>query len=92
MVHDPAITALGSKFRHKVRVDIHFRDGTSDSETREAPRGSEKSFASEADIVEKFRKLARKRLTETQQDALVEAVLRMENLKSAHTLVERLRR
>jgi 2-methylcitrate dehydratase PrpD len=92
VVHDPAITALGSKFRHKVRVDIHFRDGTSDSETREAPRGSEKSFASEADIVEKFRKLARKRLTEAQQDALVEAVLRMENLKSAHTLVERLRR
>jgi 2-methylcitrate dehydratase PrpD len=92
VLHDPAITALGSKFRHKVRVDIHFRDGTSDSETREAPRGSEKSFASEADIVEKFRKLARKRLTEAQQDALVEAVLRMENLKSAHTLVERLRR
>jgi aconitate decarboxylase len=92
VLHDPAITALGSKFRHKVRVDIHFKDGTSDSETREAPRGSEKSFASEADIIEKFRKLARKRLTETQQDALVEAVLRMETLTSAHTLVERLRR
>jgi 2-methylcitrate dehydratase PrpD len=92
VLHDPAITALGSKFRHKVRVDIHFKDGTSDSETREAPRGSEKSFASEADIVEKFRKLARKRLSDAQQDALVEAVLRMENLTSAHTLVERLRR
>src|SRR5204862_584662 len=28
VVHDPAITALGSGFRHQVRVDIHFRDGS----------------------------------------------------------------
>jgi len=92
VVHDPEITALGSKFRHKVRVDVHFKDGACLSETREAPRGSEKSFATAADIVEKFRKLAAKRLTTPQQDALVEAVLGMEKLDSAHTLVERLRR
>lgn len=92
VVHDPAITALGSKFRHKVRVDVHFKDGACLSETREAPRGSESSFASEADIVEKFRKLASKRLDDARQDALIEAVLRMETLTSAHTLVERLRR
>ncbi len=92
VVHDPAITALGSKFRHKVHVEVQFKDGTRLGETREAPRGSEASFASEADIVEKFRKLASKRLTDAQQDALIEAVLRMETLKSAHTLVERLRR
>ena len=46
VVHDPDITALGATFRHKVRVDIHFRDGTTDTETREAPRGSEQSFGS----------------------------------------------
>ena len=91
VVHDPEITALGSKFRHKVRVDVHFADGTRDSETREAPRGSERSFASEADIVEKFRKLAARRLDPARLDALVDAVLRMETLASAHTLVERLR-
>ena len=91
VVHDPEITALGSKFRHKVRVDVHFADGTRDSETREAPRGSERSFASEADIVEKFRKLAARRLDPASLDALVDAVLRMETLASAHTLVERLR-
>jgi 2-methylcitrate dehydratase PrpD len=91
VVHDPEITALGSKFRHKVHVEIHFKDGTRQGETREAPRGSEKSFASEADIVEKFRKLAARRLAPARQDALVEAVLRMEKLSSAHTLVARLR-
>src|SRR5882724_2837132 len=59
VVHDPAITAQGSAFRHKVRVDVHLRDGTVETETREAPRGSEQSFASEGEIVEKFRKLTR---------------------------------
>ncbi len=59
VLHDPAITALGAAYRHKVRVDIHFRDGSVESETREAPRGSEQSFASADDIVDKFRKLTR---------------------------------
>src|SRR5215216_1312788 len=49
VVHDPAITALGSKFRHKVRVDIHLRNGFLMSETREAPRGSEHSFDFDGD-------------------------------------------
>jgi len=31
VVHDPAITAQGSAFRHKVRVDVHFRDETVES-------------------------------------------------------------
>src|SRR5262249_14109395 len=55
VIEDPAITALGSKSRHKVRVEIHFRDGSREEETREYPRGSERSFASEADIVDKFK-------------------------------------
>ena len=60
VVHDPAITALGAGCRHKVRVEVHFRDGSVESETREAPRGSEQSFASADDIVGKFRKLTRR--------------------------------
>src|SRR4051794_19354819 len=75
VVHDPAITALGQRFRHKVRVDIHLRDGSMISETREAPRGSEHSFAPAADIVEKFHKLARAVLPQRQRDALVDAML-----------------
>ena len=91
VVHDPAITAQGAGFRHKVRVDIHFRDGSVESETREAPRGSEQSFASADDIVGKFRKLTRGVMQETQQDALADAVLGLDKLPDSLTLIERLR-
>jgi aconitate decarboxylase len=91
VVHDGAITALGSAFRHKVRVDIHFRDGTVETETREAPRGSEQSFATQSEIVEKFRKLTRHAMTPARQTALVEAVLNLEDLPDGKRLVELLR-
>jgi aconitate decarboxylase len=91
VVHDPAITALGSAFRHKVRVDIYFRDGTVESETREAPRGSEQSFASADDIVEKFRKLTRAVMPANQQGALVDAVMGLEKLPDSRTLITLLR-
>jgi 2-methylcitrate dehydratase PrpD len=91
VVHDAAITAQGSAFRHKVRVDIHFRDGAVESETREAPRGSEQSFASADDIVAKFRKLTRAVMAEKQRDALVDAVLGLEKLSDSRKLIELLR-
>jgi len=91
VVHDPAITALGAANRHKVRVDIHFRDGSVDSETREAPRGSEQSFADADDIVEKFRKLTRGVMAAKQQDALIDAVRDLENLSDSRTLTDLLR-
>ena len=87
VVHDPAITTLGAKFLHKVRVDVHLRDGSVHSETREAPRGSEHSFAPAADIVAKFHKLARAVLPPTQREALVEAVLGLEKLADSRALV-----
>jgi 2-methylcitrate dehydratase PrpD len=88
VVHDPDITALGSKFRHKVHVEVHLRDGTMLRETREAPRGSEHSFASEADIVEKFRNLTVGILPPTQQEALIEAVLEAEDLPDARRIAD----
>ena len=91
VVHDPAITALGAGARHKVRVGIRFKDGSVESETREAPRGSEQSFASTADIVDKFRKLTRGVMAAMQQNALVDAVLNLDKLPDSRTLVERLR-
>ena len=90
VVHDPAITAQGSAFRHKVRVDIHFRDGTVESEPVEAPRGSEQSFASADDIVDKFRKLTRAVMPAKQQDALVDAVINLEKLPDSRKLIEML--
>jgi 2-methylcitrate dehydratase PrpD len=86
-VHDPEITARGARFRHMVHVDVHLRDGSVHKETREAPRGSEHSFAPAADIVEKFRKLTRHAMPKAQQDALVDATLNMEKLKDAKELV-----
>ena len=59
VTHDPSITNRGSNYRHMVRVDVHLRDGSVESETREAPRGSEHSFATSDEIVDKFRKLTR---------------------------------
>jgi aconitate decarboxylase len=91
VVHDPAITALGSAFRHKVQVEVQFRDGSREIETREAPRGSEQSFATADEITDKFRKLTRAAMTETQQTALVEAVLDMEKLSTSKRLAELLR-
>jgi len=91
VVHDPTITALGAKMRHKVRVDVHLRDGSTMSETREAPRGSEHSFASAEDIVEKFRKLTRAAMPQSQQDAVVEAMLGVEKLADSRELIRLLR-
>lgn len=91
VLEDPAITALGSKFRHKVRVEVHLKDGSIETETREAPRGSEKYFATEEDIVAKFRKLTRKVMSQEQQNQLIEAVLNMEELDDVHQLTDLLR-
>jgi 2-methylcitrate dehydratase PrpD len=87
VVQDPAITALGSNYRHKARVDVHLNDGSVHTETREAPRGSEQSFASAADIIEKFRKLSRGVLSERQQTSLVDAMLGLEHLDDASDLI-----
>jgi aconitate decarboxylase len=91
VAHDPAITALGAGARHKVRVEVQFRDGSVERETREAPRGSEQSFASAHDIAEKFRKLTKAAMPAKQQDALIDAVLGLDKLPDSRRLIERLR-
>jgi 2-methylcitrate dehydratase PrpD len=88
VVHDPAITALGSAYRHEVRLDVHFRDGSLESETREAPRGSERSFATADEIVDKFRKLTRHAMSATRQAALIDAVLALDDLPDSRRLAE----
>ena len=88
VVLDPAITALGAAFRHKVRVEAHFRDGSTETETREAPRGSEQSFAPQGEIVEKFFKLTRHAMSDAQQNALVDAVLHLEKLADSSRLAQ----
>jgi aconitate decarboxylase len=84
---DPAITALGSKFRHKVRVEIEFKDGSKEVETREAPRGSELFFASDDDIRAKFRKLGLCTFDQERLTQIAETVMNLEQLKDARVLV-----
>ena len=90
VLHDPAITERGSNFRHMVRVQVALKNGTRMEETVEAPRGSEMSFASEADVVRKFTTLATHTVSAAQAARIVELVLGADRLARAADLVEAL--
>jgi len=92
VAHDAAITALGAKFRHKVRVEFFLNDGTRMERTVESGRGSEHKFASEADVVAKFEKLAAKALPKSQAAELCEAMLTLEKLPDAARIAQLLAR
>jgi aconitate decarboxylase len=81
--HDAEITKKGPKFRHMVRVELHLKDGTRMDRTVESARGSEYRFASEADIVEKFEKLASRALPKSQVEQLRDAMLGLDKLEDA---------
>jgi 2-methylcitrate dehydratase PrpD len=85
---DPAITARGSKFRHMVRVEVHLKDGTRMERTVEYPRGSERNFASERQIVEKFEKLAVHALPAARVAELAETVLGLEKSDDVRRIVQ----
>ena len=86
--HDDAITAKGAKFRHAVRVEVFLRNGERLQCAKEAPRGSEMNFASTADIVEKFEKLAAHALPRARVIELRDAVLGMERLPDAGRIAD----
>jgi 2-methylcitrate dehydratase PrpD len=89
---DPDITAKGAKYRHMVRVELNLKDGTRMERTVEAARGSEQKFASEADIVEKFEKLAAKALPRPQVQELREAMLNLDKIPDATRIAQLLAR
>ena len=90
VVHDPAITGRGSNFRHMVRVDVHLKNGTKLSRTVEAPRGSEQSFASERDVVQKFKKLATHAVSDAHADNVVNLVLGADKIGHAEQIAQAL--
>jgi 2-methylcitrate dehydratase PrpD len=92
VVEDPAITARGARFRHMVRVALHLKGGAVEEETVEAPRGSEQKFASEADVVSKFRKLARSTMADQDADRVVDMTLGCETIADVGLLVDALGR
>ncbi len=84
--HDPAITVRGAKFRHLVRVELELNNGTRERETVEAPRGSEQKFASENDVVEKFRKLTRRVVPPAHAERIAALVLGCDKLDDIRQL------
>jgi aconitate decarboxylase len=84
---DPAITALGSKFRHMVHVAVRLADGTVLEETVETPRGSERNFPSAEDVVAKFSKLVSRRLAPAHAKRIADMVLNLDKLTSLDDLI-----
>jgi 2-methylcitrate dehydratase PrpD len=88
VVHDPSITNRGSNYRHMVRVEVHLKNGAKLEQTVEAPRGSENSFASESDIVHKFKKLATHVVSAAKADDIVNLVLSAEKIAGAEQIAQ----
>lgn len=84
--HDSGITAKGSKFRHMVRVEVRFKDGTKLERTVQAGRGNETDFASQADVIEKFDKLASHVLPHAQVVKIRDWMLNLEQQTDAGEL------
>jgi 2-methylcitrate dehydratase PrpD len=87
VVLDPELSWRSWNYLLWGSVDVHLGDGSVECETLEAPRGSEQSFATRAEIVEKFRKLTRHALPQAQQDALIQSVLEIEAVKDSKDLI-----
>jgi aconitate decarboxylase len=87
VIHDPNITKRGSGHRHMVTVEVEFENGDLESETREYPRGSEYDFASDEEIIGKFRTLAKGSISDTSAKNIVDMVMNIEALGSANLLL-----
>ena len=83
VLDDPVITAKGAKHRHEVRVQVQLKGGKTLEREQEAPRGSEANFASDADIVAKFERLAGHALPAKRVGELRTTVLGLEMLDDA---------
>jgi len=86
VLEDPAITARGAKARHSVRVEVALKDGKRVSRSVDTPRGGDENFASPAEIVAKFERLAAHALPPPRVAELRDAVLSLESLHDAATL------
>jgi 2-methylcitrate dehydratase PrpD len=83
--HDPAITAKGPRFRQMVRVEVFLNDGAKLERTLEVSRRKE-TFASRDEVVSKFENLATHVLPRPQVESLRDAMLNLDELKSAAEL------
>ena len=82
---DPSLSGVAS------RVEIEMADGKTLSARCEHPRGSPENRLSRAQIEAKFRTYAKGRLSDAQVEDVIAAVVRLEALPSARTLMDSLR-
>ena len=71
-----------------MRVEVELADGSILERSVETPRGSEPNFASEAQVVAKYEKLAAHALPRSQVARLRDAVLGLEKLKDASRIAK----
>jgi 2-methylcitrate dehydratase PrpD len=86
--HDDAITARGARYRHMVRVEVELNDGRAWEAEKEFARGSERNFASAADIERKFEVLGERALGRTRLDKLKQAIGHLEELPDAGVIAD----
>ncbi|MBN9051042.1 MAG: MmgE/PrpD family protein [Rhizobiales bacterium] len=87
-VHEPSITAMGPKHRYIAEVEVYLKDGTTLLDRVEAQRGSEQCFASDAQVFEKFEKLARRVLPTAQVSRVRDLVMSAESIGDVTELVK----
>jgi 2-methylcitrate dehydratase PrpD len=87
-IHDPDMDPFGS-FQQRTRVEVQLKDGRVLS-TIGQTRGSTDNPLTRADIVEKFEKIARGRLSATAQSALVGHCERLDQLQDSRELSSQL--
>src|ERR1700681_375573 len=89
-VHDPAITAKGAGHRHAVRVEVELKDGTRLERAVDAARGSEKKFATDAEIIDNSHRAAGHRRSPRRRAELCDAMLGLETLADAGAIARML--
>lgn len=91
VLHDPAITARGAKYRQMVRVEVLLKDGTRLDRTREVSRAKD-HFATAEEVVRKFGNLAGHILPAAQVRELRDTVLNLESLPDAARIARLMQR
>jgi|SRR5579875_175674 len=88
---DTAITARGAKARHQVRVEVELADGARLEQELEVARGTEKRFAHESEIIDKFMKLAAHNVSPVHAQRIVDEVMHLERAAGVTPLAGLLR-
>jgi len=88
VVPDPELDKLGPQFRHTIIADVKTMDGRTFSERVETARGSNKRPMSDDEVIQKYRILAGKVLSESRVAALHESVLNLEKVSDVRELAK----